>query len=1384
MYQLAMKFLRAGAGSWGGAAAGAAIASASGVGPIGLTGLLGIYSVCLAVETLADAATSDGRISRIEIWLEELVRRHGRLDDALMEIANGQASHELVSSQNAQTLIDIRTASEGQLEVLLEENADAKRLVDSMSGYLSQLGDQVLSKLDQQADLLASLQNSIYAVDVGVRGIRQELDKRIPSEQDLRLRSADDQENCRLRIEKLQELFDLMEWAEVKIFACRCELWLRRVGACLPALDQAQLIERLIEDAAMRVKWADVEMKTPAIVHLQSLIELAEPLVPQLEGEDQLRVSSHLAYSESLVNGPASGLDRLQGRIDPYGLRRRLSILLDNNRYEEAWELIRDEVPAAEWVEKGVMASGRAGQWADAERLLEWAILHAPIRSQRVSRLMFVESALYDGTNDVFGLRSDPPTEVENRLRHCVKILQPLVDGVREYAAPQNGFDCAVLRLSLILAAQLGDIGDMRRSALQLSKHRPLDSVLAYLAIKGRIEDEPGWAQRLRTEGTASFERRHLATLLDSIRPELVDKAFRSALHLAKEASTAEEREQTLALLFQLAQQLGENAQSQVEELVPGLRESGDRRWQLWAISRMFMRGETNEADKQLEILRDVTDPLWLQIHGQRCLQLGEINTGIEELSEAALAINRPDILDEVSSLAMSHSQWESAAKLLERLAALKPADIHTRASWAMVLQKLGEEDNAANLFLLLAQEQPDSLLYWLNAAICLVRAGRPDEAVEAFAKACDLPDPPIQAVTGLAHVLVERDRAVEAFSTLEQHRERFWSEHEFVGTYWSIAFAAEQEAAGHKAFLQMRILQAKGSAPEDVIVEKTLDDMVGLAKEHEERRRKIAMSILSGKLPWLMAANLHREPAYRTWSGRTSERNWILEHHVNISETTLYCSNGFTVIDDGASRHLDAIVSSDQGQAVVADLTALITLQKLNILDIAVDYFGRLHIPADYPFKMFWDSNNLRPHQPSRRTALDALRTALSKSQLHNGSGLAGVELRNVDEHYSDDQAHDGVFHLADILEAIRAAGVATDAQLDRLAAVAHRPPTGSNDILHIHVGDHLRISLSTLSTIHTCEALNIVLQHFHVYVSDEDHQAILGESLWFDSQEVLSADHNALWIFLRDDPRVERISAAESQEVLNDAPRDISFQALEIATELDLPLLADDRCLQAVALNNNPVSPAISFGTAQLLRSMKADGHINIEQYAKAISSLMHWRYRFLLPDPDLFLYWARQSYGSVPGPDLMAVARYHRACLSDPGLFNGLEPTDTPSTVAIKFHQSIESAVGDFVGALWCDETVSKEAAEKFTRWSLDHLLPPPPATMEPQIRSLSDLGMPIFWTIFLLRLAQSSIDGTEVRLRQGIEVAGESLGMSNDEVIRSAMEIIDGIDLRHT
>lgn len=1391
--QFALKLLRKSANYSGGAVTGMAMEAAAGgpAGAIGLAGLIGVIATCVIVESVAEAAEPNDQLSRIETWLEELVRRHGQLDAAVRAIVEGRETNKLVNKDAARTLLAILVASNDGVSSLVEQDAQVRGMLSSLSDRLRTWDQRLLTALERQADMLGWIDTTVQGISANMDGLHEKVDTLIkvrdavPTEEDLAARAIDEQDSCRLRIDALQALFDQMEYERAGPFSDRCQAWLERSRSRLSPSAQAQLLERLLDEAIVRTRTSEENDRAESLVRLRQLGQSLDSLVPRLEGAEQLRVTSHAAYVESVLGTAAAGLARLDGRSDPYAIRRRVAILSDAERHAEAIALFRGASPAPEWVEKGLVAAIRGGEWSEAERLMNWALIAAPPRVQRMCRLLFVEAVVLGGAEDEHEESTALPKPEIARLARSRELLQPMVDEILALPEPRYELDYYILRLATEIAVRRDDTAALHRIIPALTRRRPFDLSLGILAVRGRIDPEADWPRRLRAEGKASFERKLVATTLEGRQAGSQSTAFAAAVRLAEEASTNDQRKWVHGLLMELAQQLGEAAEQQLEQLAPSLVGVNDRQARLWGVTRMLRAGRTEGVDELLEELRSPTDPLWLQLHGQRQLQTGKPVDGVADLAEAARILDQPEVLAEVGSLALAHKQWERAVPLLERFLVLRPSDRRARASLAMALHRLKQHTRAGELFARLSEENPEDPSHAVNAASCLVLSGQPEEAVTVLSKACQRADPPIRAVIGLAQLLVERDRPKEAFALVERHRSRFWNRYEFVGSYWSIAFAAEQENAGHEAFVQLRVLQATGVAPASVLVEKTLDDLVEMSKSHRERERTIASAVLHGRVPWLMAADWRHEPAYRAWEQRTGERQWLFEHPVNLSDSAIYCTNGFTVVQSDGARHLTSIESTGRGQAVVADLSALITLQHLGMLRAAVEYCGRIHVPEAYLFKMFLDNDRLRPHQPSRRTVLTVLRQALGEGRIQidgPASAATGRPLL-VDEHYPHDARPTGVYHLADLLSSLREGGIATDELLERLATVAHRPKTVPSDHEALRVGDPVVVTVSTLDTLQCCGLLDTVIREFRVHLSAEDHRLVNGESVWFEKQERLRAAHRTLWHFLRDDAGVERHARGISPdgEDNDSVPAGFALESLSLAQRLGLPLLADDRCLQAAALNGRPPSASSAFGTVDLLASMANAGHITRDEHADHVRTLLSLRYRFVVPDPELLLLWARRALTAAPGPDLQALAVYLHSCLRDPGLLGGFEPTNPPSTMALKFHQAVETAVGEFIGSIWADEAFREDRARTFTAWSLACLLPSPPAVMGPRVRMLGDLGHPLFWSTFLIRIARAGV-GRIDRVRRGVLVVSDALGMPKHAVIRAGVEIIDEIGNR--
>jgi hypothetical protein len=84
-------------------------------------------------------------------------------------------------------------------------------------------------------------------------------------------------------------------------------------------------------------------------------------------------------------------------------------------------------------------------------------------------------------------------------------------------------------------------------------------------------------------------------------------------------------------------------------------------------------------------------------------------------------------------------------------------------------------------------------------------------------------------------------------------------------------------------------------------------------------------------------------------------------------------------------------------------------------------------------------------------------------------------------------------------------------------------------------------------------------------------------------------------------------------------------------------------------------------TFGTDALLAALRSAECITDAEFADAWLQMARWRYRFLVPTPEVFLTLASRNAAFPPGDELRAVCRYLHDCSLDPGLFPEEAPTD---------------------------------------------------------------------------------------------------------------------------
>ena len=114
----------------------------------------------------------------------------------------------------------------------------------------------------------------------------------------------------------------------------------------------------------------------------------------------------------------------------------------------------------------------------------------------------------------------------------------------------------------------------------------------------------------------------------------------------------------------------------------------------------------------------------------------------------------------------------------------------------------------------------------------------------------------------------------------------------------------------------------------------------------------------------------------------------------------------------------------------------------------------------------------------------------------------------------------------------------------------------------------------------------------------------------------------------------------------------------------------------------------------SSRVLVAMLSAGVLTCKNTAEEIRRLMQWRYRFLVPAPEILFELAHKGAAdSPPGDALLDVAFYLHDCMGDPGLHCGLEQSEPPLPMAVKLAAEWGNAITAFLPMVWRDNRFSR-------------------------------------------------------------------------------------------
>ncbi len=1034
------------------------------------------------------------------------------------------------------------------------------------------------------------------------------------------------------------------------------------------------------------------------------------------------------ALLADVEEGPEAALAKLSDKDDPASIRTRLVILLENNRFQDAVELITGRGLDDEWCEYGPATLVLADQEASAQQMYD-AIRAALGPDKEPLRLRTTLAFARAVMGNTFKARTDPSITIgslnnaeKTGLNKCLAILDDTINSIKRNAVVHSMLEANLVVTAKDASMLLENVEQARELATLLATHKPILLQVARDVRATLITPPEGICERLRTDHPDNIEALSLAVHIQGQFLEEYTPAIRAALQLEKRATLNKEKAYLAELMSHIP--APPELQGRVSEAVHRLLAHDPDALVLLEIEQMLKEKRPEKALLRLESVRNEDNSQWLQLYARALKDQGRKEDAARYFAIASEKMPHPDLFRMTAEAAYQAERFSDTIKALENALRLDPDDTTSLHNLSVLYAQQKHYSKAVECLQKLRKSNPDDENNLLNLAFSLREIGKTDESLEIYNELSDGGKPSLQAVIGRAHLLEGIGNPTKAFDSLQENRDRFWEDVSFVTYYWKLASEANHDDLAHEAFLQMNSFKEKGLVSDEAFRMVSFDEIKRMMKENAEqfqkRREAIHAEMLRGRMPWLWAEEMSHNTSYWGWRIRTHKYDWICDDPINRANYCIYATNSFhSRILEGMMREVLPIECPPKGTKVVADLSGLITLHRLGLLNETFAYFGKVIAPAAYLSRALQETPELTPHQLSQRSHAEMIEAKIRSRNINLVESLDKAKadgMFHVNEHDLDEQPGQ-YYNLKDVLQPLHDKGKISQQAFDEASRVAHKLSVVDAEHPAIGIGQSILFDLSTLETLASCNLLDVLVTCFSVGVLKEAEEEIVSRLNAFNFQEEVQKWHIDLWNILREDSRVSFVphKAPEGINKGVKAGDDIGLAATYLAQMEKLPLLADDRVCQAFNLNENRDVPYAAFGTDVIINTLASEGLIDSTKQAGCFLQLMSWRYRFLLPPASVLVELAKQYSTNPPGQSLRDIARYLHDCMRDSGLFSGLEQTDPPVSIAMRYLLSWQGVIADCLMDVWCDLDIPKEKLKELTHWMITELLPSPPRSI---------------------------------------------------------------------
>ena len=1026
--------------------------------------------------------------------------------------------------------------------------------------------------------------------------------------------------------------------------------------------------------------------------------------------EQKARIDSLKAYVAGREHGLSAELETLGTSDDPIRFRAKLSALVRNNEFPQAYELISDRPLHEKWGDLAVYVNVATKNEADAIKAIDEAKERLEPSTIDRFRIAFAESAMHERLehllnpkmSDIGALKSSDQLLIEQ----TIDVLWPIAKKVQFNETIQSRVqESAIYWLSNCLGL-LGRLTELAGLVTPLLRHKPIPLVLAQLARSGALDPvPPDLIARIRTEHPTDFNAQLQAVVCEFELLGRFEDAMGSMKRIKQQFPSLETEDKTrfCELLFEVSSRQGGSSIEEGREIIRDL--FGEQNQFELYLDTIKLIG-AKDFRGALSLLREderTDETLWWQIVAKCHEQLEDVGEAAKAMEQACELTPHPSMLNDFAGLSMAQKDRSSAIAALERALVAAPRDVKTISRLASICVDVRDNRRAAELYSLLSEIEEDIFPHKLNQAICLARSSQLDKALIALDSINEPAASSLEVVLTRCQILRSAGQLPRAFEYAAKKKGEFWDDANYVMTLVDLAYRTQQsECASDAMHRLLELEQSKGEGEHKYLTSHSLDQFLEDSKQRRKHMDEVADMVTVGKMPWLYADAMFGLTIMKSWYSRTAKLNWVSEERSVRGQSTVYSTNHFAVLvhRDGKSA-IEEIEAVAEGTSVMVDMSALITLNQIGKLDDAIDYFGKVVIPGSMEELRLEETTS--HHQPEQEDSLKQIKAAIDNQRIR----IANTQdcLPILDEYSADETP---VFRFANLIDALKATGKFSSENISDVIRLSSKEKgSGSLDI-----SQPLQVELTTLGSLAKLGWFDRLLEHSDLLICKNNNQRLLSELASHEEIHIVNSQTKTLWEDLERHADKIASTGVHFDEEGSEEFRTIShLDAALIATERKLPLLADDRTCQQLRFSDAATGSS-AFGTDSLLDKLFETNRISIEQATDDYLKLMKWRYRFLVPKAIYLKNLSDRSRENLPGPDLMDVAKYIHDCMQDPGLLCGIENSEPPMPIAFKLNFAWITTIIEFIKLLAEDDDYDTDSLKVLVRWVIKSMIPSTP------------------------------------------------------------------------